>query len=61
MKFPTVEWLETLEAQDEKNSDTVRRLGFCEALVGVKVLAENGQHRDRSFLLTFNGYSCNSV
>ena len=61
MKFPTVEWFETLEAQAEKNSDTFRRLGFCEALVGVKVLAENGQHRDRSFLLTFNGYSCNSV
>ena len=61
MKFPTVEWFEALEEQAEKNSDTFRRLGFCDALVGVKVLAENGQNRDRSFLLTFDGYTCNSV
>ena len=62
MKFPTVEWFEALEKQAEENSDTFRRLGFCEAAVGVKVLAaENGQNRDRSFLLTFDGYSCNSV
>ncbi len=61
MKFPTVEWFEALEEQAEKKSDTFRRLGFCEALVGVKVLAENGQDRDRSFLLTFDGYTCKSV
>ena len=61
MKFPTVEWFEALEKEAEKNSDTFRRLGFCDALVGVKVLAENGQDKDRSFLLTFNGYSCDSV
>ena len=61
MKFPTVEWFEALEKEAEKNSDTFRRLGFCDALVGVKVLAENGQDRARSFLLTFNGYSCDSV
>jgi len=61
MKFPTVAWFETLEKEAEKNSDTFRRLGFCDAVVGVKVLAENGQDKDRSFLLTFDGYSCNSV
>jgi hypothetical protein len=61
MQFPTVEWFEALEEQAEKNSDTFKRLGFCDALVGVKVLAENGQHRDRSFLLTFEGETCNSV
>jgi hypothetical protein len=61
MKFPTVEWFEALEEQAEKNVDTFRRLGFCEAAVGVKVLAENGQGKDRSFLLIFDGYSCNSV
>jgi len=61
MKFPTVEWFEALEKEAEKNSDTFRRLGFCDALVGVKVLAENGQDKDRSFLLTFDGYSCDSV
>ena len=61
MKFPTVEWFEALEKEAEKNSDTFRRLGFCDALVGVKVLAENGHDNDRSFLLTFNGYSCGSV
>lgn len=61
MKFPTVEWFEALEKEAEKNVDTFRRLGFCEAAVGVKVLAENGRGKDRAFLLTFNGYSCNSV
>jgi len=61
MKFPTVPWFEALEKEAEKNSDTFRRLGFCDAVVGVKVLAENGQDKDRSFLLTFDGYSCNSV
>ena len=61
MKFPTVEWFEALEKEAEKNVDTFRRLGFCDALVGVKVLAENGQDGARSFLLTFNGYSCDSV
>ena len=61
MKFPTVEWFEALEKEAEKNVDKFRRLGFCDAAVGVKVLAENGQGKHRSFLLTFDGYSCNSV
>jgi len=61
MRFPTVEWFEALEAEAEKNADTFRRLGFCDAVVGVKVLAESGQDKDRSFLLTFDGYSCSSV
>ena len=61
MKFPTVEWFEALEKQAEKNSVTFRRLGFCDALVGAKVVAENGRRQDRSFLLTFDGYTCNSV
>ena len=50
MKFPTVEWFEALEEQAEKNVDTFRRLGFCEAAVGVKVLAENGQGKDLSLI-----------
>lgn len=61
MKFPTVEWFEALEKEAERNIDTFRRLGFCDAAVGVKVLAEDGQGRDRSFLLTFDGYTCGSV
>ena len=61
MKFPTVEWFEALEKEAEKNVATFRRLGFCDAAVGVKVVAENGQKQDRSFLLTFDGYSCDSV
>jgi len=61
MKFPTVEWFEALEKEAAKNVDTFRRLGFCDATVGVKVLAENGADRDQGFVLTFDGYSCNSV
>ena len=61
MKFPTVEWFEALEEQANANIDTFRRLGFCDAIVGVKILAENGTGSDRGFILTFDGYSCNSV
>lgn len=61
MRFPTVEWFQALEKEAEKNIDTFRRLGFCDAAVGVKVLAENGQAKDKSFLLTFDGYTCKSV
>ena len=61
MKFPTVEWFEALEKEAEKNVDTFRRLGFCDATVGVRVLAENGPDSDRGFVLTFDGYTCQSV
>jgi hypothetical protein len=61
MKFPTVEWFEALEEVATANIDTFRRLGFCDAAVGVKILAENGVDSDRGFVLTFDGYSCNSV
>ena len=61
MKFPSVEWFEALEKQAAKNADTFRRLGFCDAIVGVKVLAENGDGQSQGFVLTFDGYSCKSV
>ncbi len=61
MKFPTVEWFEALEEQAAAKIDTFRRLGFCDAIVGVKILAENGTDSDRGFVLTFDGYTCNSV
>ncbi|MFQ5473344.1 MAG: hypothetical protein ACE5FA_10740 [Dehalococcoidia bacterium] len=61
MKFPTVEWFEALEKEAARNVDTFRRLGFCDAAVGVKVLADNGADRYRGFVLTFDGYSCSSV
>jgi hypothetical protein len=61
MKFPSVEWFEALEKQAEQNAATFRRLGFCDAIVGVKVLAENGANENRGFVLTFDGYSCKSV
>ena len=61
MKFPSVEWFEALEKQAQENADTFRRLGFCDAIVGVKVLAENGDGRSQGFVLTFDGYSCKSV
>ena len=61
MKFPSVEWFEALEKQAEQNAATFRRLGFCDAIVGVKVLAGNGASENRGFVLTFDGYSCKSV
>ncbi len=61
MKFPTVEWFEALEEQAIAKIATFRRLGFCDAVVGVKILAENGVDSDRGFVLTFDGYTCNTV
>jgi len=61
MKFPSVEWFEALEKQAEQNAATFRRLGFCDAIVGVKVLGDNGASENRGFVLTFDGYSCKSV
>ncbi len=61
MKFPTVEWFEALERQAEQNVEKFRRLGFCDASVGIKVLAENGLGEERGFVLSFDGYVCKAV
>jgi hypothetical protein len=61
MKFPTVEWFEALEGQAAQEVEKFRRLGFCDAVVGVKVLAGNGLGEDRGFVLRFDGYRCKAV
>ena len=61
MKFPTVEWFRALEQQAQQRVETFRRLGFCDATVGVKVLADRGLGEDRGFVLSFDGYRCKSV
>ncbi len=61
MKFPTVEWFQALEGQAAQNVDKFRRLGFCDATVGIKVLAENGLGENRGFVLRFDGYRCKAV
>ena len=61
MKFPTVEWFQALESQAAQNVEKFRRLGFCDASVGIKVLAENGLGEDRGFVLRFDGYRCKAV
>lgn len=61
MKFPTVEWFQALKRQAAQNADKFRRLGFCDATVGIKVLAENSPREDRGFVLSFDGYRCKAV
>ncbi len=61
MKFPTVEWFQALEGQAAQNVEKFRRLGFCDANVGIKVLADNGLGKDRGFVLRFDGYRCKAV
>jgi len=50
MKFPTVEWFQALEEQATQRAETFRRLGFCDATVGIKVLAEGELAKERSFV-----------
>ena len=52
MKFPSVEWFQALKRQASQNADKFRRLGFCDATVGIKVLAENGPRENRGFVLS---------
>jgi len=61
MKFPTVEWFQALEREAAQNVEKFRRLGFCDASVGIKVLAGNGFSKDRGFVLSFDGYRCKAV
>ncbi len=61
MKFPTVEWFQALKRQAAQNADKFRRLGFCDATVGINVLAENGPRENRGFVLRFDGYRCKAV
>jgi hypothetical protein len=61
MKFPTVEWFQALVSLAEDNIEEFRRLGFCDAAVGIMVEAENGAGEDRGFVLRFDGYRCKAV
>ena len=61
MKFPTVEWFQALKRQAAQNADKFRRLGFCDATVGIEVLTENGPRENRGFVLKFDGYRCKAV
>ncbi|MBI1884707.1 MAG: hypothetical protein HYS09_00020 [Chloroflexi bacterium] len=61
MKFPTVEWFQALREQARQRAETFRRLGFCDAAVGIRVLAEGGPGEGRAYLLRFDGYRCKAV
>ena len=61
MKFPTVVWFQALVDQAAQRVDTFRRLGFCDANVGVKVLGDQGFLEDAGFVLRFDGYDCKAI
>jgi hypothetical protein len=58
-KFPSVEWFEELADRAREDDELFKRLGYVEALVGVKVDA-NGAGA-KSYVLEFEGYDVESV
>jgi hypothetical protein len=52
-EFPSVEWFEAVRAVVNQDG-RLRRLGTCDAVVGVKVL-------DKAFEVTFEAFDCVSV
>ena len=52
-KFPSVEWFKAI--QDLVNGDDrIRKLGTCDAVMGVKV-------QDKAFEITFEAFDCTGV
>ncbi len=52
-KFPSVKWFEAI--QDVANGDErLRKLGTCDAVMGVKV-------QDKAFEITFEAFDCTGV
>ena len=52
-KFPSVEWFKAI--QDVVNGDgRIRKLGTCDAVMGVKV-------RDKAYEITFEAFDCTGV
>lgn len=51
--FPSVEWFEAVREAASRD-DRLRRLGTCDAVVGIKVL-------DEAFELTFEAFDCVSI
>ena len=52
-KFPSVEWFKAI--QDLANGDDgIRKLGTCDAVMGVKV-------QDKAFEITFEAFDCTGV
>jgi len=52
-KFPSVEWFEAI--RDLVNGDDrIRKLGTCDAVMGVKV-------QDKAFEITFEAFDCTGV
>lgn len=52
-EFPSLEWFESLRAIVNED-DRLRRLGTCDATVGVKAL-------DKAFEVTFDAFECTGV
>lgn len=58
MRFPSVAWFKAVKARADANPERFRRLGFCDATVGIEV----GEGADvKSFVLTFQDYGCSKV
>ena len=52
-KFPSVEWFEAVKDVVSKD-ERLRKLGTCDAVMGVKVL-------DQAFEITFEAFDCTGV
>lgn len=61
MKFPSVEWFQSLQGLSLKDVEQFKRLGFCDCTVGIKVEPEGGREEAQGFVLTFDGYTCSDI
>lgn len=58
-KFPSREWFEELAVRAGEDSELFKRLGYVDALVGVKI--DGNGAGSKGYLLEFAGYGVKSV
>lgn len=58
MQFPSNEWFEALKAEMDRDTETARRIGACDATMQVDI--RHGSTA-QSFILEFRDYGCATV
>ena len=61
MKFPSAAWFQALQERAAAKPDLFRKLGFVDAVVGIRVEPENGSGAPVGFILEFSGYGCKKI
>ena len=58
MKFPSAAWFQALQERAAAKPDLFRKLGFVDAVMGIRVEPENASEAPAGFVLEFSGYGC---